>query len=130
MKQNLLLMSTTLTGSLFQSANGIKSHYNVLVSLKDEDYRCTRTLERALHGSSNSKNVWMLAKNSEELWEDPEFPADESSIEWPAKWGSEGDIQKFKPSYGEISWARPNEIYKDGKSSLWGDAGFPLPQGT
>jgi len=75
--------------------------------------------------------------SGDKLYEDPDFPADKSSLYWP-KYEWDGDMP---PDYDEkvTGWARPTELvrqarYKqpakpDAEPSLWGSGGIQ-PNGT
>ena len=88
---------------------------------------CKAGIER-MSGHSNSVAAWNAAQSAGKLWEDPEFGADDSSLNWAgAGFGSKVSV----PSGGP--WKRPSEMAGEGWTSetkLYGSLGYPAPQGV
>jgi hypothetical protein len=89
---------------------------------------CKSGIDRFESGDSNTQDTWDDAQDDDDLWEDPEFGADDSSLSWAGfGFGKESDA----PPNG-LKWKRPSEMGEGltDKPSLWGKLGNPLPFGV
>ena len=91
---------------------------------------CSSGLDR-IESKSNALSTYERVLNqSKNKWNDPDFPADDSSLQW-GQFGY-GDIaDSFVPKLG-MKWLRPSETYYglEGEVSFFGKLGKPLPQGV
>lgn len=86
-------------------------------------------------GASNKKSTIDSVMAAGSLWEDPEFPADDTSISWEMfGYGSMGNsnsdgVAESLPM--GMPWKRPSEMGQglSANPSLMGDLGKPMPQG-
>ena len=107
--------------------------YLVELGAMSANESCTYGIERFTNGTSNSWQAFKNSQNGTKKWEDPEFTADQSSLNWADKWGREEDDYKAPTN---LVWKRPEEMGGfDGKEfnqnpTLWGDLGKPVPNGV
>ena len=78
--------------------------------------------------STNSQSTYDKAVSSGQLWEDPEFGPDDTSITW----ADFGFGEMSHPIKRGMPWKRPSEMAYGwpSKPSLFGEFGVPLPQGV
>lgn len=88
---------------------------------------CDSGLKRTLYGKSNSWDTFEKASSGSSKWEDPEFPADHTSMAWDRrKWGQAPHAYAVKAN---LPWKRIPDIY-GGSTSLYGKLNKPVPNGV
>lgn len=71
---------------------------------------CTSGIER-FNSKSNSLSTYNKVKSSTKKWDDPDFPADDTSLQWGQfGFGNIGENDDGLPKLG-MKWLRPSETY-------------------
>lgn len=98
---------------------------------------CSSGLERSKHGSSNTWATFEKSQEGHHQWKDPQFTADDTSMQWGKKFG----FDTGGPPPKHMEWLRPNQfkgnstndagrVYAfNSEPSLYGSLDKPEPQG-
>ena len=65
---------------------------------------CDVGLKR-MSAASNSQETYDAANAATGKWEDPGFPADDTSLMWDEEWGQEEPA--YRPALNTYTWVRP-----------------------
>jgi len=110
-----------LTTAAISTTNAL----NLRLTSRQVEETCTYNLQRMK--SPRATSDWNKYKDSSTPYDDPEFPANQSSLFWDKYHWEETMPRDYTKNV--VGWKRPEELYPNETPSLWGKKGVQ-PNGT